>query len=305
MRDEQKVFELVRETSASVFPLAQDIMGEQFEKHFTERRFFMPLLMAGGLAPNPITVEIYSKRTPYSNPDGFKKLLEDAATAGYLNKDDNGGYLLSEKGANSINSTNTVFYNQINQVNQFPADKLKELASLLSKLIEACKKADIENGTLALDISNNGHLKVEADSLAQIDQHIDDLNAFRDDAHIAAWISSGVNGLTWEVLSFVWNGEANTAEKLVERLPFRNYTADDFTNTLNDLTQRGWIETSDEGYKVTDTGKKIREEAEEATNANFFAPWKSLSDDELAKLTELLNELKETNTKIAEENKSE
>ena len=129
-------------------------------------------------------------------------------------------------------------------------------------------------------------------------------HAFRDDSHISAWAPYGVNGHTWETFSFVWNGEANTVEKLAERLPYRNYTAEDYTKTLTDLTQRGWIEPSADGYKATAEGKKIRKEAEDKTNENHFSPWKVLTDDELVKLGELLNELKETNIKIVEEIKA-
>ena len=304
MRDEQKVWQLMGDTSASIYPLAQDIMRAQFEKHYTERRFYLPILIASGVTGS-LTVDLYSKRNPYANPAGLEKLFADIASAGYFDEDSNSGFLLSEKGRNAINSTNEIFYNHINKVDQFPADKRKELTTLLSKLVNACKKSDLANSRLSFEISHNGHPKVEADSLSQIDQHIDDLNAFRDDSHISAWTPSGVNGHIWETLSFVWNGEATTVEKLVERLPFRNYTAEDFIKTLDDLTQRGWIEPGDNGYIITDTGKKTREDAEDATNANFFAPWKSLSDEDLAKLEELLSELKEINIKIAEENKSE
>ena len=305
MRDEPKVWQVMSDTSTSIYPLAQETTREQLEKHFTERRFYLPILVASGLTPKPISVEIYTKRNPYANPAGIKQLFADVASAGYFEPGDNNSYLLSEKGSNAINSTNDHFYNHLYQVNQFPTDKRKELTSLLSKLIEACKKADIINGSLSFNISHNAHPKVETDSLSQIDQLIDDLFAFRDDSHISAWIPSGVNGHTWEVLSFVWNGEANTVEKLVERLPFRNYTAEDYTKTLEDLTQRGLIESGDEGYRITEAGRKIREDAEVETDKNFYGPWKSLSDDDLTKLEALLNELKEINTKIVEKNKSE
>jgi len=176
---------------------------------------------------------------------------------------------------------------------------------LLAKLVVASTEADLANGNICLNISFNGHPQVETDSLAAIDQRIDDLHAFRDDAHISAWMPSGVNGHAWEVLSFVWNGEADTVEKLVERLPYRNYTAEEYTQTLNDLTTRGWVEPGDNGYKITDAGKKIREDAEAATNANFFDPWQVLSDDEFARLGELLNALKETNENITKASKAE
>ncbi len=130
------------------------------------------------------------------------------------------------------------------------------------------------------------------------------MNAFRDDAHISAWTPVGVDGHTWEVLGFVWNGEANTVEKLVERLPYRTYLAEDYIATLNDLTERGWIEPGEDGYKVTATGKKICGDAEAVTDANYFAPWAALSDDEVTRLGELLTGLKATNLKIMEKKKT-
>jgi ribosomal protein S19E (S16A) len=293
------------QTSSSIYPLAQDVMRQQFEAHFTERRFYTPCLTASGLAPNPISVEVYSRRNPYANPSGIKQLLSDMAAAGYLEMDGNGGYLLSTKGAAAVDSTNETFYKHINNVDQFPDDKRKELSDLLAKLVVASTEADLANGNLCLNISFNGHPQVEPDSLAAIDQRIDDLHAFRDDAHISAWTPSGVNGHTWEVLSFIWNGEANTVEKLVERLPFRNYTAGHYIQTLDDLTTRGWVEPGDDGYIITETGRNIREDAEMVTNNNFFGPWKVLTDEEFTILGELLNELKETNEKIAETNKTE
>ena len=292
------------DTSSSIYPLAQEVMREQFEEHLTERRFYTPCLVASGLAPNPLTVEIYSKRNPYANPSGINNLLVDMASAGYLDQDGNGGYLLSTKGTVAISSINDTFYSHITKVDQFPADKREELSALLAKLVVASTEAELDNGNLCLNISFNGHPKVEPDSLAAIDQRIDDLHAFRDDAHISAWTPTGVDGHTWEVLSFVWNGEANTVEKLVERLPYRNYTGDDYTQTLNELSQRGWVEPDGEGYKITNEGRKIREDAEAATDANFFGPWDVLTDEEFARLGELLDELKETNIKIAEKNKS-
>lgn len=304
MRDERKVFDLMGETSASIYPLAQSIMGPQFEKHFSEQRFYGPTFLAAQIAPKPISVDLYGKRNPYSQPEGFKATLADATEAGYLNPDGNGGYVVSEKGANAIQTVHEAFYGHINQVNQFPVDKLKELEAILDKLVEACRKADLSNQCLFLNVSHNGHPRVEPATLARVDQRLDDMNAFRDDAHISAWTPVGVDGHTWEVLSFVWNGEANTVEKLVERLPYRTYLVEDYTATLNELVERGWIEPGQDGYAVTQTGKQIRDEAEAATDKNYFGPWKALSNDEVSRMGELLEELKETNLKIMEENKT-
>lgn len=300
MRAEQKVMQSVRDTSSSISALAENSAGE----YFSEGRFFGPTDTADRLAPKPISVSVMSKRTPYTNPDRFAQLLADTAGAGYLKPDGNGGYTVSEKGASAIHAANGTFYAQVDKANQFPADKLKEVSTLLGKLVDASLKADSVNGTFCLSIVHNGHAALEAGSLAQIDQHIDDLFAFRDDSHLAAWLPSGLSGQAWEALTFVWNGEANTADKLVARLPNRSYSADDYTQALTDLTARGWVAPGADGYTVTEAGRKIREDAETATDSNFFAPWQTLTDAELTKLGHLLNELNQTNLKIVEAHKT-
>lgn len=305
MPDERNVWELMGETTRSIFPLAQEVMRPQFEKHFPEQRFYALTFTAAQMAPKPISAELLNRRNPYANPAGTEALLKDTAEAGYLDPDGQGGYLVSEKGAKAIQDVHGIFYKHVNQINRFPKEKLQELDVLLDKLVSACTEADFPEGTLRLDISHNGHPRVEPASLARIDQHLDDMNAFRDDAHAAAWSPAGVDGHTWEVLTLVWNGEANTVEKLVEALPYRTYAAEDYTATLNELRERGWIEPGEDGYTVTGTGKRIRDGAEDQTDTNYFSPWKALTDGEVDRLGELLKELKEINLEIAEESENE
>jgi len=301
MSDEKKVFQLIGETTASIFPMAREIMGPHFEKFFTEQRFYQPTFLAYRLSPKPLTVELFCKRTPYTRPETVKNTLAAAAETGYLESDGKDGYLVSKKGSDAIETLHDSFYTHVNQINQFPAEKMKLLAELLGKLVDSSAQAILKTGLFCLNLSRQGHPVVESGTLARVDQFLDDLNAFRDDAHIAAWTPTGVSGQVWESLSFVWNGEANTAEKLAERLPFRNYEVEEYTQALEELVEKGWIEEGDEGFVVTNEGKKIRENAEEDTNDLFFAPWKALSNSELKQLGELLAELKEINLGLIEE----
>ena len=173
MRDERKVWQLMGETSASIYPLAGAVMRPQFEKHFTEQRFYPLTFTAAQMAPKPISAKLLNSRNPYANPAGTESFLGDTAKAGYIDPDGQGSYVVSEKGANAIHDVHEVFYNHINKTNRFPTEKLKELDNLLDKLVTACTKADLPNGTLCLDISHNGHPAVEAASLAQIDQQLE------------------------------------------------------------------------------------------------------------------------------------
>ncbi|MEN8172590.1 MAG: MarR family winged helix-turn-helix transcriptional regulator [Chloroflexota bacterium] len=299
MENLTKVRELLGQTSQSIYPLARGVLQPMFEEYFTEQRFYVPTFIASLVSPKPISTALLGERTPYRNPDFVEIILDDAVEAGYLKKENDGNYVISDKGAKAISDVHLAFYNHVNEINQFPADKMKTLSSLLGKLVQACTESETAKKRVCLNISHNGHPKVEANTLAEIDQHLDDLNAFRDDAHIAAWKPVGVNGQIWETLSFVWEGENNTAAKLSEHLsPYRGYTEDDYVQALNDLAKRGWIEASADHYIVTADGKELRQEAELATDQKTFEPWKVISEDELAQLSELLTGLIETNQEI-------
>jgi len=301
MRDEKSVFQLFGETSASIYPLARDIMRPLFEEYFSEQRFYQPLFLAYNLGSEPISADLFQLRNPYANPDSVQEILEDAAEAGYLEKVGVSEYRPTQKGSSAIETVHEAFYNHVNQLKEIPADQLKELCSLLAKLVESISQTDLGGRKICFDASFGGHIQVDHGTLARVDQHLDDLNAFRDDAHIAAWKSAEVDGHTWELLTFIWNGDATTADGLAERLPYRQYTTDNYQVTLEDLVRRGWIEVGDDGYVVTAKGKKIRDDAEDETNKNYFGAWKVLSDDELKRLRELLTALKETNIKLMTE----
>jgi hypothetical protein len=300
MRDQNQVFQLLGETTASIFPLARQIMQPLFEEHFIEQRFYQPVFMAYQLLPDTLTEEIFLKRAPYNNPETIHETLRDAVIAGYLEEAGPGQYKPSQKGRDAIDLVHERFYDHINTANQFPVEKLKQLAGLLGGLVAAVGKADLAGGTLSFDLVHGGHPEVELGTLAEVDQLLDDLNAFRDDAHIAAWSPTEVSGQVWEALTFIWNGEASNAEELAEKLPYRSYTAEEYQKALDQLVELSWAEVGEGVYQISDTGKELREKVEEDTNAFYFDPWKVLSDEALDLLGGLLTELKETNLKLVE-----
>ena len=300
MRDQNQVFQLLGETTASIFPLARHLMGPLFEEYFSEQRFYQPVFIAYQLAPDGLTDSLYRKRAPYNNLDAIRENLADAAKAGYLEEEGVGEYRISTKGKDAIEVVHEKFYDHINEVNQFPVEKLKTLADLLETLVGGAARTELSSGILSLDLARGGHPEVEPGTLAEVDQLLDYMNAFRDDAHIAAWISTGVSGQVWEILTFLWNGDANSAEELAEKLTYRSYLAEEYQKALDQLEELGWIKAREGDYQLTETGKELREKAEEDTNTIYFAPWDVLTAEEIDKLGELLSELKEINLKLVE-----
>ena len=275
-------------------------MQPLFEEHFSEQRFYQPTFMAYQLEPEVLTETIYLKRAPYNNPAAIRETLRDVVKAGYLEEIGTGQYKPSQKGREVIDLVHERLYGHINNANQFLPEKLSQLAELLSGLIAAVNETDLSSGKVSFDLVHGGHPEVEPGTLAQVDQLLDDLNAFRDDAHIAAWSPTGVSGQVWEALTFIWNGDASNAEELVEKLPYRSYTLEEFQKALDQLVEFGWAEVGESGYQLTSQGKDVRDKAEEDTDTFYFDPWKVLSAEDLQVLGDLLTELKETNLKIVE-----
>jgi len=142
---------------------------------------------------------------------------------------------------------------------------------------------------------------VDAPTLAHIDQALDDLNAFRDDAHLAAWRPHNISGHAWELFTFLWRGEVKNANEMVEKAAQRGHSLEAYQAGLNDLLQRGWIEPAGENtYRVTETGKQLRQAAEDATDRYFFTPWLVLNEAETNELHDLLTRLEISLKQLAE-----
>jgi DNA-binding PadR family transcriptional regulator len=300
MSKEKMVFQLLGETTASIYPLARDVMRPLFEEHFSEQHLYGPTFLAFQLQPQAISKELLLRRNPYNNPADRKEILAEAAKVGYLVQEGE-NYLISEKGKATITDVHQSFYAHVNQIDHFPAEKMKALADLLEVLVKSVAKTKLSDGLFCFDCSHNGHPPVDPGTLAHVDQLLDDLNAFRDDAHIAAWKSTGLDGHTLEVLTLVWNEQASTADQLVELLPYRSFLLNDYQSTLEKLEKKGWIVKGTEGFIASDEGKKIRDQIEDATDTNYFTPWNALTENDLAALENYLTELIEANQALIED----
>ena len=181
----------------------------------------------------------------------------------------------------------------------YPAAEINRLASLLNQIVTACFKAPIDRSGLndSHGLAPNG----EAATLARIDQALDDLNAFRDDAHLAAWKSLGVTGQAWELFTLLWRGEVKNAAEMAEKAASHGHSHEASQSALGDLIGRGWVRAAGEdAFEVTEAGRKTREEAEVVTDRNFYTPWLVLSAADANDMRDLLTRLKMALAQTAE-----
>ncbi len=254
---------------------------------------FYVLRRAYALAPQPIEIATFTGTDPYSNPSRYHEVTALAAEAGLTRALGDGTYQITDRGRTVWEEINRRFYLRLAELEALSAEEFGRLEGLMARLVQASLEAPEPAEKRAALMTHAEHPAGDYGPLARIDQHLDDLTAFRDDAHLAAWRPYGVAGPVWETLTFVWRGEATTAEALAERLGGRAHSAEVYAEALADLVGRGWAMETPGGYRLTDLGGRLRQEAEDATDGYFYGPWVCLSEAEVANLVGLLTRLRD------------
>lgn len=246
-------------------------------------------------APEPLTVDLFRKRAVYSSPSITLALLEMLASEKYLDKKGD-SYFLTDSGRVLTDRMNE---NRILPFAEFApilnADIL-ELEKLLWRIIEATLKAD--SPTWCIKHSRNRAPSVEAPPIAKIIQYFSDFNAYRDDAHMAAYGKYDVEGHVWEAFNYVVNETAQSADALYDKLAYRGFYTEDWQAALNNLTERGWVSPNASFYMVTDKGRDVFAAVEKQTDDIFYAPWDALNEDEFTTLIDLTKALNEASQEI-------
>ncbi|MBU1879013.1 MAG: hypothetical protein KJ734_08680, partial [Chloroflexi bacterium] len=263
--------------------------------------FFFALMSALRFEPDPVSAARMAYQGPYGNPAQYDNVLTALADRGFLTARGRGEYVITDQGRTAWQTLNHAFYTRLGELAVLSEEDLARAEGFLNQIVEASLKAPEIVGNGGITRMHRIHPKHEYAPLARIDQHLDDLNAFRDDVHLAAWRPYNVGGHAWEAFTFVWRGDARTAEELAEKLPFRGHSAAIYAGALANLATRGWVEgTAEEGYQVTEQGRTVRQQAEDATNRYYFAPWAGLSHAEQMQLHDLLTRLRNDLRRLAE-----
>jgi DNA-binding PadR family transcriptional regulator len=291
-----KVWPLAGNVSQAIYTATRSVISPAIEAaDLAQPGLFYLLLTAQTFEPDPISAEIICRRYPYAAPQIWDQRMVALVDRQLLARDGDHTYRLTEAGRAILSRIAEMFYNQLGQIEQslrtsIPAARINTLFGYLGRIVKAALSAPID--TSSLRHIHSAAPSVDAPTLAHIDQALDDLNAFRDDAHLAAWRPHNISGHAWELFTFLWRGEVKNANEMAEKAAQRGHSLEAYQAGLNDLLQRGWIEPAGENtYRVTETGKQVRQAAEDATDRYFFTPWLVLNEAETNELHDLLTRL--------------
>ncbi len=298
MSDRKQLWTLAQEAMQAFGPFYREAMQKAIQDSGAPDDWYS-LMRARHCEPAPLTVEHSHAMAPYSARERHSDGLEKLAGLELLERVGEDAYRLTDQGSEALEGIFTAAHQSLGAAEPLPAGKMDELNNVLYRLVEATLEAPKPGDKLAIGCSRLTDPGEETPGAVRADQYLTDLYFFRDDAHTGAWRPYGVDGRAWEALTFVWLGEAGTAEELAEKLPYRLYSAEDYAGAMQDLAERGWLVEESGVFKVTAEGKRVREEAEEETDRLFFAPWDCLSEVETARLEALLTELREKAQEMA------
>ncbi|MGD9101537.1 MAG: hypothetical protein PVF45_13730, partial [Anaerolineae bacterium] len=287
MTSKEKVSSLAVEMLRALPPFYQKALRQAIQESKAPDLWFF-LGLARGSHPTPLSSARVHAIFPYNAREAFTGRLDKLAGLELLARVGEDAYVLTDLGREAIEGIFGAVQQVLGTVEPLPAGEMEQLDSLLYRIVEATLQAPEPQEKWALAYSRWSDPGAEGAGAVKTDQYLTDLARFRDDAHIAAWKPYGVSGQAWEALTFVWRDEASSAEELTAKLPYRDHTVEDYAQALQDLASRRWVVEETGVYKLTEMGKQIREEAEEATDRYFFVGWSALNDDELARLHDLL-----------------
>lgn len=279
------------------FAPLDDLGGEAMMRTVAELGLqapWFPWFAAAALfGAEPFTISQYMRMFPY----GLVRLNEErfaaAAQAGYVTPDGQGGYRATEAARAVAVQVLEAMNASIAHLQPLPDEQLHGLAGYLARLADASLAAAEPPNFLMAHKRKYMSGSQDASPLLQVALYINELTAYRDDAHLAAWQPLGVAGHAWEVLTTLWRGGAMSLNGLHEKLGARGVPAEVYAEDLRDLMAYGWVAEEAGMYRATLAGKQTREDAEAQTERYFFAPWAGLSEAELEDLLALATQLRD------------
>jgi hypothetical protein len=216
--------------------------------------------------------------------------LENAADQEYLIRTSGGRFQLSPTGRAATQEFIRLAREAMVLADPFDVGDSQDLAEMLDKLVNKCLETPPPPNTWSISLSKK--LMPPSDpQMPFIEQAISCLAAYRDDAHLASWQSSGLSAISMETMTVIWRGQASTLEELTDKLSNRGHPKKVYVDALTQLRTSEYISGSRSVLRLTENGKLFRDRVEAKTDQYFYTPWSCLTDDQKNKLAVILKDL--------------
>lgn len=288
--DDQMLWKLMRESWVKIQQSYDPAIKPIVEESEINIREWMLLIAALTFEPEDTTPSHLMVRGPYTSSDQYLSRLERAAAEGYLEHKSQGSFHLSEKGRRAVLKFIEVAREAMTEADNLDNEDGQMLTELLARLVHNCLDTPPPPNTWSIGLSFK-LMPANEPAMPFIEQAFSCLLAYRDDAHLASWQSSGLSASALESLTLIWRGEISTVDQLTERLSFRGHPKKVYLDALAELRSHDYISGFQNVMRVTEEGKLFRDRVEASTDHYFFAPWDCLNANEKEQMAEILNEI--------------
>ena len=253
------------------------------------------LYLYSELGLHNFSIKDFQKRDPFSNPEQFERVFVRLNVTGWIEPMSDGSFRVTDKARESVRQVIQAGDARLEDFRSMPDDDLERLANLLRQIVAESKVTREPPEKWAIF----KRFRVADDYsplIVQIREYMMDLYAYRDDSHLSASRPHfNQAGIVWTVLGSLWKGDAVNARQIAEKMAFRGYESDDYEIAIQAAVELGWAEPADRSgtFRLTQEGKRLREEAEHLTNEYFYTPWSVMLEDEVDELFGLLTKLRE------------
>jgi hypothetical protein len=287
MMDDQSLWKLLREfwrkIGASFDPAIKSMVADSD----LDMREWMLLIATLTFEPENTTPSHLMVRGPYTSSDNYLARLENAAGKGYLINMSNGSFRLSNEGREAVLQFINLARRAMEAADLLPAAEAKTLANLLERLVRNCLDTPPPPNTWSISLSYK-LMPVSEPAMPFIEQALSCLSAYRDDAHLASWQSSGQSAIALECMTLIWRGQVSTLAELTDKLSFRGHPDKVYADALAELREKNYLSVFQRVLRLTDEGIYFREKVEELTDQYFFTPWTCLTQGEKKQMAQIL-----------------
>ncbi len=288
--DDRSLWKLIRDSWIKIQASFNTAIKPLVAKSELNLREWILLISALTFEPEDTTLSHLMVRGPYTSSDQYLTRLEHAAEAGFLEKVSKGSFRLSSKGREAAREFIKVARDAMVSTELLPTQESLILAEMLDRLVKNCLDTPPPPDIWSITLSYKLMPAIDP-PMPFIEQAISCLSAYRYDAHLASWQSSGLSAIALESMTLIWRGKVSTLDELTEKLSFRGHPQEVYIDALAELRAYSHLSGYRNVLRLTEEGKLFRDDVEAKTDQYFFTPWKFLTEAEKSKLAKILNQM--------------
>ena len=288
--DNQSLWKLIRDSWIKIQASFNPAIKPLVAKSELNIREWMLLLAALTFEPEDITPSHLMVRGPYTSSDQYLTRLEHVAEKGFLLRVSIGRFNLSPEGREAAFEFIKGVREAMVSAKLLPTQESLILAEMLERLVNNCLDTPPPPDTWSITLSHKLMPAIDP-PMPFIEQAISCLSAYRDDAHLASWQSSGLSAIALESMTLIWRGQVSTLDELTEKLSFRGHPQEVYIVALAELRARSYLSGYRNVLRLTEEGKMFRDSVEAKTDQYFFSPWTCLTEADKSKMAEILNQI--------------